>query len=178
MCRTCILKPYPARGGVAHDTGIYVLNFAGCAKCGNRDPRRVRQLVHACDSDSDGDSDGEGNTITEEVQYDHVCQCDHLIAPQHFYSYVEGSRTHTMHCVLCGRGEHKPDLHVRATGTVLHLAAESERTEAQASSACDEIKVVELNVSSMTHAHQQAFEARRHSASSQGSESSWSDEGS
>ena len=107
MCRDCLFEVRPRRGSVCLETGAYVLNFRGCARCGSR--QRPRAVAHTREEDEDDDE------VSEEITFRHVCAtpgCGHVIA-EHFYRYRGDDRlqTYLMECVLCGFGaDERPTL--------------------------------------------------------------------
>lgn len=88
MCRKCLLELRPDRGSTCLDTGVFVLNFGGCAECGKRDFPKAADEESTAQSDEDGGEEDGDDSYEEEVTYKHKCKhCEHLIA-EHYYSFT------------------------------------------------------------------------------------------
>jgi hypothetical protein len=101
------------------DDGAYVMNFSGCAGCGNKElslksgasSKRKRQdspkpnSHHKSSSGSSSSSEEEEGG--EKVKFNHTCQaCNHLVATHVYTLKVENQfQEESMDCLLCGHAE-------------------------------------------------------------------------
>ncbi|KAL4237363.1 Protein Churchill [Mactra antiquata] len=96
MCVSCVKEEYPDRESICLDTGSYMLNFVGCAQCGDKHGLTVvnRQTTE--------DEDGE-----ETITYQHICKsCNHVIANhEHLFRVEDDYQIYEMLCSLCGRSD-------------------------------------------------------------------------
>lgn len=106
------------------DDGAYVMNFSGCAGCGNKElslqsgasakrkrkesPTPTRSKRSSSSSSSGGDDrDGSGSDEGETIRFSHTCQaCGHLVASHEYTLRVENHfQEESMNCLLCGHAE-------------------------------------------------------------------------
>uniref|UniRef100_A0A8C7A3M9 Protein Churchill n=1 Tax=Nothoprocta perdicaria TaxID=30464 RepID=A0A8C7A3M9_NOTPE len=75
MCGGCVGTEYPPRGTTCLEGGSFLLNFAGCARCGRRDLVLLANRAAGL------------HGAEEIVTYDHLCKnCHHVIA-RHEYTF-------------------------------------------------------------------------------------------
>ena len=100
MCLNCLVEARPARGTCTLDDGAFVLNFRSCNSCGRRDQPRATRREETISSEDD--------TEIEEIEYQHVCPCGHVIS-NHYYRESAGENfvRYLMDCSLCGYGAHE-----------------------------------------------------------------------
>ena len=104
MCVKCLAEAFPDRERTVLESGHYLLNFVGCAKCSERTERLgVASRKH---EEEEGDEAGD---FEETIEFDHACsKCGHVIA-SHYYCFrvraEAGQQEYSMSCALCGKGE-------------------------------------------------------------------------
>ena len=108
MCKSCLREAFPERQRTTLERGAYVLNFAGCAQCGQRSDFLSETSKKRVENEDDDDG-----SYDEEIEYSHACKsCNHIVA-QHQYEFriimrEEATMTtqeYSMTCALCGKGQ-------------------------------------------------------------------------
>lgn len=113
MCKMCVREPFVPRGSIALDSGAYLMNYRGCAKC------QLYDFPHADTLEKVVSTEETTNELNhtaphsnapkheETVTFEHVCkQCGHQISTHSFEFRIErdGSHFYSMECNLCGVG--------------------------------------------------------------------------
>ncbi|XP_060554801.1 protein Churchill-like [Ruditapes philippinarum] len=96
MCNACVKEEFPDRESICLDNGSYMLNFAGCANCGEKSSITT---INRQTSEDDADE--------EIITYQHICQsCSHVVANhEHVFRIEEDYQVYEMLCLLCGRSD-------------------------------------------------------------------------
>ncbi len=119
MCRQCVDTPLVDRGRTCLEQGAYLLNWKGCAECGdtsipvNVDVKYLVDDVVVQEINDEWENETEHEEVT---QFMHKCtKCGHEIC-EHYYRFAveenmqgDGDNKITcqeflMECVLCGKG--------------------------------------------------------------------------
>ena len=96
--RRSVKKPFVDRADCVLDTGAYMLNLSGCAKCGERKVKEEKRNIEVDDGDS---------VYEETITFHHVfCKCSYVVAVHNYSFSVEGYvQCYEMSCMLCGTGK-------------------------------------------------------------------------
>ena len=97
--KASIKEPYVNRGDCCLDTGCYLLNLRGCARCGAR-------YVVTHDRKTESQEDEDEGVYEEMTTFVHMCgKCGYTIAEhEHCFSVNKTMQNFSMICMLCGTG--------------------------------------------------------------------------
>jgi Churchill protein len=108
MCKHCLREAFPERQRTTLQNGAYLLNFAGCAGCKQRNDFLAERNLREEETD---EKDEEGESIYEHSNdYEHACKlCGHKVADHSYVFRVISNgeiQEYSMSCALCGKGEY------------------------------------------------------------------------